>query len=181
MDDLLVEQGIGLVDEAQRDIRYYLCRSSVRESTVVFVGLFFAASEFADEERFFGVLFLNRMIASAQEILVVDEKFFETGSRDICELELYFGRGLGGFAAFRDILLPGAGGLYHLVDGAVSSTEKTLAETIGKIVDDFRFSIGKQLGVVAGLGQEVRRVRTHGNSRSWGWGNRSYESYRTYD
>ena len=124
--------------EAQRDIRYYLCRSSVRESTVVFVGLFFAASEFADEERFFGVLFLNRMIASAQEILVVDEKFFKTGSRDICELELYFGRGLGGFAAFRDILLPGASSLYHLVDGAISPMKEAVAELVGETVDDLR-------------------------------------------
>ena len=127
-----------MVDEAQRDIRYYLCRSSVRESTVVFVGLFFAASEFADEERFFGVLFLNRMIASAQEILVVDEKFFKTGSRDICELELYFGRGLGGFAAFRDILLPGASSLYHLVDGAISPMKEAVAELVGETVDDLR-------------------------------------------
>ena len=126
------------MDEAQRDIRYYLCRSSVRESTVVFVGLFFAASEFADEERFFGVLFLNRMIASAQEILVVDEKFFKTGSRDICELELYFGRGLGGFAAFRDILLPGASSLYHLVDGAISPMKEAVAELVGETVDDLR-------------------------------------------
>ena len=126
------------MDEAQRDIRYYRCRSSVRESTVVFVGLFFAASEFADEERFFGVLFLNRMIASAQEILVVDEKFCETGSRDICELELYFGRGLGGFAAFRDILLPGASSLYHLVDGAISPMKEAVAELVGEIVDDLR-------------------------------------------
>ena len=124
--------------EAQRDIRYYLCISSVRESTVVFVGLFFAASEFADEERFFGVLFLNRMIASAQEILVVDEKFFKTGSRDICELELYFGRGLGGFAAFRDILLPGASSLYHLVDGAISPMKEAVAELVGETVDDLR-------------------------------------------
>ena len=120
MDDLLVEQVIGLVDEAQRDRCYYLFRSSVRESTVVFVGLFFPESEFTDEERFFGVLFPNRINASAQEILAFDDKFFETGSRDICKLELYFGRGLGDFATLRDILLSGASSLYHLVDGAIS-------------------------------------------------------------
>lgn len=141
MDDLLVEQVVGLVDEAQHDICYYLCRSSVRESTVVFVGLFFPESEFADEERFFGVLFPNRMIASAQEILAVDEKFFETGSRNICELELYFCRGLGGFAAFRDILLPGASSLYHLVDGAISPMKEAVAELVGEIVDNLCFSV----------------------------------------
>jgi hypothetical protein len=51
-------------------------------------------------------------------------------------------------------LFPGAGGLHHLIDGAVASLEELFAEAVRKVVEDFGFPVGEQLAIVAARGEE---------------------------
>lgn len=90
----------------------------------------------------------------AEGVFVVDEELLEAGGGDVGELELHFGGGQRGFAAFGDVLFAGARGLHHLVDGAVPTHEELPTEAEGEVVDDLRLSIGEQLAVVAAFGEE---------------------------
>ncbi len=95
------------------------------------------------------------MIADAQVVAVVVEQFFEAGAGDVGELDFGLGGGERGFAGFEDVFLAGAGGLDHLVDGAVASAEVFVGEAEGDVVDDFGFLEGEERGVIAAWEEDL--------------------------
>lgn len=146
---LLVEEIVGLVNEANGDVGNDFGRAGFDVGFVGLVGFVILASEFADVEGFFVVFFPDAVTSCAEVVAVVFEEFFEAGSGYVGELDLGFGGGDGGFAAFYDVLFAGTGGLDHLVDGAVGFGEVLLCEVIGEVVDDFGFAVGEKFPVVA--------------------------------
>jgi len=74
-------------------------------------------------------------------VAVVGEEFFETGPAHTGELDLGFLGGERGFAAFEDVLLPGARGLDHLVHGAVALAKMLVREAKGEVVDGLGFLV----------------------------------------
>ena len=76
------------------------------------------------------------MVADAEVVLIVDEKFFKAGAGDIGELQLHLGRSDRCFAALGDVLFSGTGCLHHLVNGAVSTFQMFFAKAVGEVVDD---------------------------------------------
>ena len=130
------------MDEADCDIGHSLGWPRVDVLAIGLVGFEFVATELVDEESFFGILIPDFLVSSAKVILVVDEEFFQARTSNVRELDFHFCRGFGCFASLRNILFSRTGGLYHLIDGPISSAEKAFAEMIGEIVDDLGFSIG---------------------------------------
>lgn len=168
---LLVEEVVGLVDEADGDVGEDFRWAGVHEGAVGVEALVGRAAQLADVEGFFAVLVPDGVIADAEVILVVEEEFFEAGAGDVDELQLGFGGSDGGFAAFGDVLFSGSGGLHHLVDGAVPPAEEAVGEAEGEVVDDLSLLVGDEVIVVAGFGEEagmgfvVRGRRGHGGRR----------------
>ena len=115
------------------------------------------------------------MVSHAEEVFVVEEQFFEAGAGDVGEFHLHFRGGHRGFAGFGDVLLSRAGGLDHLVDGAVAALEEALTEPVGEAVDDLGFPVGKQIPVVA-----ARREESFGGGHGEAETYRACWSYRTY-
>jgi hypothetical protein len=67
-------------------------------------------------------------IALAQEVLIVQKQFFETCPGHAGQLEFGFSGSAAGFAAFGDILHSAARRLHHLVTGAASERNETVAK-----------------------------------------------------
>ena len=74
----------------------------------------------------------------AEEVLVVEEKFFEAGAGDVHEAQLGLRGSSGGTTAFGDVLATGAGGLHHLVHEARTPVHELFAEPDGGVVDERR-------------------------------------------
>lgn len=152
---LLVEEVIRLMDEADGDVRQDLGRTGVHERAVGLVALVGGAAEFADVEGFLAVFVPEGVVADSEVVLVIEEELLQAGAGDVDELELHLGGGDGGFAAFTDVLFPGAGGLHHLVDGALAFLEEAVAEAEGEVEDGLGFAEGEEFPVVAALGKET--------------------------
>lgn len=152
--ELAVEEVVGLVEEADRDIRESFGGAVFEEEAVGLEAFVWLAAEAADVESLAGVLGPDELFAHAQEVFVVEEEFLQAGAGDVRELELALGGGLRGLAGLGDVLLTRAGGLHHLVDGAVALPEKLFAELVREVVEDFGFPVGEQLSVVAARGEE---------------------------
>lgn len=103
---LLVEQVIGLVDQADGEVCQNLGRASLHEGPVGLVGLTGRATEFANKKGFLAVLVPKGVVADAEVVLVVKQEFLQAGPRDIDELDLGFGGGDRGLAALGDVLFP---------------------------------------------------------------------------
>ena len=63
--------------------------------------------------------------------------------------------GRAGAAAFEDVFLAGAGGLDHLINGAVALGEEFVSETKGQIIDDLGFVEGVESLVIPAWGEQV--------------------------
>lgn len=98
------------------------------------------------------------MVPGAEVVLIVEKQFFQTRPGDIGQIQLHLGGGGGSLAAFGDVLLPRAGGLDHLVDGAVTALEEFFAEAEGEVVDDFGFLVGEEFLVISTGGKEAGRI-----------------------
>lgn len=165
---LLVEEVVGLMDEADGDVGEDFRRAGVHVSPIGLIRFLRRAAELADVESFFGVFVPQGMIADAKVVLIIEEKLLQAGAGDVGELELHLSRSDGGFAGFGDVLLPRAGGLHHLIHGAVSAPEMLFAKAESEVVDDLRLPIGEKVLIVASLRKETRRVffgRGHGMRR----------------
>ena len=88
---------------------------------------------------------------------IVFEEFFVASTGDAEEFQFDFRRGLSVAAAFGDVLLGAAGGLHHLVDGAVAiGRQIALTEELCELVEDIaalvkaQFSINDRLPKGAG-------------------------------
>lgn len=104
--DLLVEEVVGLVDEAEGDVGENGGVAVIEKGTVGFEGLVMGFAEFADVECLLAGFGPDGEVADAEEILVVNEQFLKAGARDVGEGEFCFGGGFGGFGALRDVLFP---------------------------------------------------------------------------
>lgn len=155
---LLVEEVVGLVNEADDDVREDFGRAGVHERAIGLVRFIGRTAQFADVEGFFGVLVPESMVADAEVVLVVEEQFLKAGAGDIDQTQLHLGGGDGGFGAFADVLFSGTGALHHLVNGAVSAPIELFAEAEGEVEDGLRLAEGEQIFVVAALRKETGRV-----------------------
>lgn len=155
--ELVVEEVVGLVDEAEGDVGDGFGGAGVGEIGIRPIGLIGPMTKSSDIQRFLGVLGPEAEAADAEEVLVIDEEFFEAGAGDADEFDLHFLGGAGGHATLDDVLLAGAGGLDHLVDGAVALGEEALAEAEGEVVDDFGLAVGEEFLVVAVRRDEAGR------------------------
>lgn len=90
----------------------------------------------------------------AEEIAVILEEFFEAGAGYVRELDLGFLGSARGLAAFDDVLLARAGGLDHLVVGAVALGEEAVAEMDRGVIDNLGFLVGEEVFVAAVRGNE---------------------------
>ena len=64
----------------------------------------------------------------AQVVAVILQQFFEASASDVGQFDFRFLGSARRHAAFDDVLLATAGGLDHLVDGAIKFLEKARAE-----------------------------------------------------
>ena len=169
--DLLVEEVVGLVDEVESNVGEDGGGAVFEKGTVGFEGLLRGFAEFAHVEGLGGVFGPDGEVPDTEEVLVVNEQFLQAGAGDVGEGEFGFGGGFGGLGSFGDVLFSGAGGLDHLVNGAVAPAEKLLAKAEGEVVDNFGFPVREQLAVVASFGEEAgsgwRVLGWHGGGGSW--------------
>ena len=101
----------------------------------------------------------------AEEILVVQEQFLEGGAGDVGEVQLGLRAGGAHAVSLGDVLATGAGGLDHLVVGPGASVEMGVTEADGAIVDEGGDLEGAE-GAVTAAGSQLARVPGWG----WGWG-----------
>ena len=73
-EELLVDQVVRLVDQANHDVGNDLRRPGLDEFAVNLVGLGFTASELADKAGFLGIFLPDRKIPQAQEVEIVVER-----------------------------------------------------------------------------------------------------------
>lgn len=85
---LLVEEVVGLVDEAERDVGEDFGRARFKEGAVGLEGFVLFAAKPADVESLLGALLPLGMVAHAEEVLVVEQQFLQAGPRVIDEFQL---------------------------------------------------------------------------------------------
>jgi hypothetical protein len=73
---LLIQQIIRLMNQADRDVDNHLRRTSFHELTIQFKRLRCLPSEVADKQGFFGILVPNGKIADSQVITKIGQQFF---------------------------------------------------------------------------------------------------------
>ena len=81
--ELLVNQVVGLVDQADRNVGNNFRRARFHELAVKFVGLWRFASELADKQRFLGVFIPFAVFAHAEVVAVVVEQFLKAGAATV--------------------------------------------------------------------------------------------------
>src|SRR5436190_5798795 len=129
--ELLVDQVVGLINQAKGDVGYGFWRTSLHKFAVKLICLRGFAANCADKLSFFGILGPNGEVPSAKKIFVIVQQFFEAGSGNVGELDFGFFGGGAGLAAFEDVLFAGASGLDHLIDGTVAFGQKFVREAEG--------------------------------------------------
>jgi len=167
--ELLIEQVVGLVYQAKRDVGHYLGRAGFHEPAVKLVSLRDFAAKLSDIERFPGGFAPFAMVAHPQVVPVVVEQFLEAGAGHVGEFDLGFLGGESGLAAFEDVFLAGTSGLDHLVNRAVAFGEKLVSEAEGDIENDLRLVEGVEGLVVATRRKKAVR-RMGGMGRTGGMG-----------
>jgi len=160
--DELVEEVVGLVDEANGDVGQCLGRARFHIGAISLIGFIRLRTQFSGIKGFLGVFFPLGPVAHAEKILVVEKKLLKAGAGDVHELDLGFGRGDGGLAALGDVLFSRARGLEHLVASAVALGKELFAEAIGVVVDYLGLAVGMKSTVVSGLLEECFRGLRHG-------------------
>ena len=90
MAELLVEEVVGLVDQTDGDVGDGLRWTGFDELAVKFVALGLFAAKTADILCLARVLVPDRVVANSQEIAVVGEQFFETGTANAGEFDFGF-------------------------------------------------------------------------------------------
>src|ERR1700677_5046198 len=96
--EVLVDQIIGLVDEAEGDVRHHFGRAGVDKLAVVLVSQRRLTAKLPDILRFLALLVPNLQVAGAEIVFVVVQQFLQAGAGDIGELDFGFLGGAGGLA-----------------------------------------------------------------------------------
>jgi hypothetical protein len=154
---LSVHESVGLVDEADGNVRKDGGRTGVEDNAVEFESLRGFAAEASDVEGLAGVFVPNGKVAGAKVVEIVVEEFLQAGAGDAGELDLGLFGSAPGFAAFENILFARTSGLDHLVDGTVAFPEEFVSEPEGEVVDDF--------GLLEG--EEGARVSARRDNAAW--------------
>ena len=152
--ELLVDEVVGLVDEAECDVGYHFSGSCLHKFAVVFVCLPLLAPKLSHVARFLGFLVPDLKVASAEVVSIIVQQLLQARSRDVRQLDLHFPRSDRGLAAFEDVLFPRSRGLDHLVDRAVALGEMFVRKAKREIVDDLGFLEGEEGPVIAPLRQQ---------------------------
>lgn len=84
---LLVEEIVGLMNEAEGDVCKDLGRAGFKERAISFKGFTSFLAEPADIERFFGIFVPDGVVADAEEVLIVEHQFLQAGPRDVDEFD----------------------------------------------------------------------------------------------
>lgn len=85
---LLIDQVIRLVDQADCDVGNDLRRPGFEEFAKVLEGQRSLFAQAADVERFAGVFLPEGKVSGPQVVLVVVEQFLEAATSDVCEVDL---------------------------------------------------------------------------------------------
>jgi|GEM_PF-4557206 hypothetical protein len=101
--ELLVNQVIALMNEADGDIGHNGWRASFEKFPIVFKRLRCLASQLADVLGFLGVFVPLRQIAGAEVIAKIVESFFKTRPGDVGPLDFDFLGGCAGLAALEKV------------------------------------------------------------------------------
>jgi hypothetical protein len=146
--DLLVEQIIGLVDQANdgvgADGRLGVLQPRGVEGPALLIGQIGPIRLMTEEatghlphgaglRRARSPL---REAAVAKKVLEVQQEFLEAGAGHVEQAQLGLGRSGGGAAGFGDVLPAAARSLNHLVHGAGARVEEFFAEPVGGVVDE---------------------------------------------
>jgi hypothetical protein len=110
----------------------------------------------------FGVVFIpGAEFSLAEEILKIQQQFFQAGTGDIYETQLGLAGGGGSPAAFGDVLPTAARSLHHLVVGTGTRADEAVAEGHGGIIDKGGDLVGTQFPVTA--------ARAEAAGTGWRW------------
>ena len=157
--ELLVNQVIGLMNQADGNVGDGFRRAGFHEFAVKLVGLRHFASEPADILCFFGIFVPHFQVAGAEIVFVVIQQFLQAGPPHIGELDLGFLGGERGLAAFQEILFTGTGGLNHLVHSAVAPGEMLVRKAEGQVIDHLGFVEGMEGLIIATRGDDGMGIR----------------------
>jgi hypothetical protein len=171
MANLLVEQVVRLVDQAEGDVCYDFGGAVLAKRTEILVAYAGTSSKTTHIYGLAAVFVPDSELSSPKEIVVVAQQFFKAAPCDVRELYLCLLRSSRRFAALHYVLFSGSSCLDHLIDCTVSLPEKAPAELIGHIEDDLRLLIRQELLVVSvGTYETVIVIHTH----------KSYTSYKSH-
>ncbi len=120
-----------------------------------FVGGVWLTVQFAETLGITVVLAPLFKAAHAEEVAVILKQFFEAGAGDVREFDFGFFGSARSLAAFKNILFAGAGGLNHLVVGAVAFFQVAATEPNGAVLDNPGFLEGEEVFVTAMRRNEV--------------------------
>ena len=147
--DLLIEQIIRLVDEAQRDIRHHLARSRFYERAKLLEGHACVTAQLPHKLRLARFLAPDRCISHSQKILIVGQQLFQACPRHIGQLQLHLLGSARGFRSLNNILFSRTRRLHHLIDRAVALFQKPRAKPISEIIHDLRLLKRPQLAIIS--------------------------------
>ena len=102
--ELLVNQVIGLMNQADGNVGDDFRRARIHELAVKLIGLRRFASELADILCFLGIFVPDLQVARAEVVFVVVQQFLEAGAAHVREFDLGFLGGQRGLAALQDVL-----------------------------------------------------------------------------
>ena len=103
---LLVEQVVGLVNQANEDIGNDLRGASLNIGVIGLIGRMGIRSQASYEQSLSGAFVPEAMTASAKEVAVVFQKLLEAGAGHIQKFDFGFLGRAAGLAAFEDVLFP---------------------------------------------------------------------------
>ena len=93
--------------------------------------------------------------------MIVEQQFFQAGARHADQFQLEFFGCAGGHAAFGNVLLAAARGLYHLIMGAGATANPAVAKNNRSIIHNFRHLIRLEVAKPAvSIDEAVRLIHT---------------------
>ena len=147
--ELLVEQVVGLMDQADENIGHGFRRTGFDELAEVLLGKIRLAPEFADVVCFFGIFVPLGVAVLAEVVAIIAEQFLQAAPGNIGELDFEFLGSAGYLAALGDVLVATACRLHHLIVGAGAHADEAVAKAHGGIIDDLGFLVAVELFVAA--------------------------------
>jgi hypothetical protein len=88
--ELLVEQVVGLMDQADEDVRHGFGGAGLDIGPVKLIRLIIASAELADVEGLTAVFVPLGVAVLAELIAVVAQEFLQAGAGHVCEFDLTF-------------------------------------------------------------------------------------------